>query len=118
MTLIIGGAHSGKREYAMNSLGFSESDISGDINSEAPVLCGLHLLLRNTEDYEALMPLLKNKKAVICDEVGCGMVPVDEADRRWRERVGRACCELAAHAGRVVRLNCGIASVIKEEPGL
>ena len=115
MTLIIGGAHSGKREYAIRTLGFDEKDMSSDINSDADVICDLHLMLRETEDEAALLTLLKGKKAVICDEVGCGIIPADEHDRCWRERVGRVCCELAASADKVVRLNCGIASVIKGE---
>ena len=50
---------------------------------------------------------------ILCDEVGCGVVPMDSADRAWRERVGRTCCALAERADKVVRLYCGIPSMIK-----
>ena len=50
---------------------------------------------------------------LLCDEVGCGVVPMDGGDRRWRERVGRTCCALAERAERVIRLYCGIPTIIK-----
>jgi len=113
--LIVGGAYSGKTDYAVSKLGFSKEDISSDIKSDAAVLSDLHCLLRDTEDIDRIMPMLLEKKAIICDEVGCGIVPAEHADRLWRERVGRVCCLLAEQAEAVVRLNCGIASVIKGE---
>lgn len=115
MILVIGGAYSGKREYVVSKLGFSETDISDDINSEASVLDSLQELLRETEEPEPIIPKLLAKKAVICDEVGCGIIPIEQKDRLWRERVGRTCCVLAEHAEAVVRLNCGIAAFIKGE---
>ena len=115
MILVIGGAYSGKREYVVSKLGFSEADISNDVGGNTPVLSDLHQLLREAEDTDALILRLLEKKVVICDEVGCGIVPAERADRIWRERVGRTCCLLAEHAEAVVRLNCGIASVIKGE---
>ena len=50
---------------------------------------------------------------LICDEVGCGLVPVDAFDRNWRETTGRICCDLAAGADQVHRVICGIGTVIK-----
>jgi len=113
--LVIGGAFSGKTDYVISTLGFSESEISCEINSDTPVLSGLHQLLRDIKDIDAVLPKLLEKKVIICDEVGCGIVPAEKKDRLWRERVGRTCCRLVEDADAVVRLNCGIASVIKGE---
>ena len=48
------------------------------------------------------------------DEVGCGVTPVDPRQRLAREQTGRLCAALAARAQKVVRVCCGIPTVIKE----
>ena len=53
--------------------------------------------------------------AVVCDEIGCGVVPVDAFERAWREETGRICCMLAERAARVDRIFCGIATCLKQE---
>lgn len=50
---------------------------------------------------------------LICDEVGGGIVPVEKADRDYRECVGRALCELAKTADTVERVHCGIGHTVK-----
>lgn len=113
MILIIGGAHSGKREYAASRFGYDLEQMSNQPDG-APVLYDLQALLRD-RNFESLLPALLEKRVVICDEVGCGVVPVDDNDRAWREAVGRACCALAERAERVIRVQCGIGIVIKGE---
>ena len=62
------------------------------------------------------MILKKNPNAVItCDEIGCGIVPIDRADENWREAVGRLCCALAQKADAVVRVIAGVPQFIKGE---
>ena len=62
------------------------------------------------------MILEKNPNAVItCDEIGCGVVPIDRADENWREAVGRLCCALAQEADAVVRVIAGVPQFIKGE---
>ena len=43
-----------------------------------------------------------------------GVVPMDAGERIWRERVGRTCSMLASQATRVVRMVCGIPTIIKD----
>ena len=50
---------------------------------------------------------------IICDEVGCGVVPLDRDERAWRELVGRICCELAEQAAAVYRVCCGLGAQLK-----
>jgi adenosyl cobinamide kinase/adenosyl cobinamide phosphate guanylyltransferase len=58
--------------------------------------------------------LEKNPQLIIlCDEVGCGVVPVDREERIWRETVGRLCCRMASQAERVDRVFCGLAMRLK-----
>ncbi|HWP50467.1 MAG TPA: bifunctional adenosylcobinamide kinase/adenosylcobinamide-phosphate guanylyltransferase [Clostridia bacterium] len=114
MILIIGGAHCGKRDYVAAQLGYRMEQMSDHLD-DAPVLYDLQALLRNDTDYEFLLPALYHKQVVICDEIGCGVVPVNDGERAWRETVGRACCMLALKAERVIRVQCGIGFVIKGE---
>ena len=48
-------------------------------------------------------------------EVGGGVVPMDPAERAGREAAGRLACLLAARAGCVVQMFCGIPTVLKGE---
>ena len=50
---------------------------------------------------------------LISNELGYGVVPVDAFDRKYREAVGRICTRMAAAAKCVVRVTCGIGTVIK-----
>lgn len=54
-----------------------------------------------------------NVTAVACDEVGCGVVPIDKGQIIYRENVGRSCCILGERAERVTRVVCGIGVRIK-----
>ena len=51
--------------------------------------------------------------AIICDEVGNGIVPMDAFEREYRERLGRFLIEVAKRADRVERIMCGIGQRIK-----
>ena len=62
--------------------------------------------------WKVLKELL-NYEAVICDEVGCGVVPMERHDRERREAIGRLCCQLAQEAQAVYRLQCGLAMRLK-----
>ena len=113
MTLIIGGRAAGKLDY-VKSLGYSDEQISRDPEGDFPVLYGLQdVAARDPEGAEALFPLLLKKEIVVCDEVGCGVIPLEKRDRQVREAIGRLCVLLANNADRVVRVIAGIPTVIK-----
>ncbi|MEG0441579.1 MAG: bifunctional adenosylcobinamide kinase/adenosylcobinamide-phosphate guanylyltransferase [Oscillospiraceae bacterium] len=52
---------------------------------------------------------------ILCDEVGCGVVPIAPEERAYRETVGRLCCRLAEQAVGVERVFCGLAMCLKGE---
>lgn len=113
MILVVGGQGVGKRHY-VRGLGFADDDIAIAVLDDKPVIADLHVFLRNRPDVEDDMFLrLLQKQVVICNEVGCGIVPMDAAERAWRDRVGRTCALLAAKAEKVVRVCCGIPVFIK-----
>ena len=50
---------------------------------------------------------------VICNEVGCGVVPMLKEEREYREQVGRMQVILAKSSESVERVICGIEQKIK-----
>ncbi|MBP0955977.1 MAG: bifunctional adenosylcobinamide kinase/adenosylcobinamide-phosphate guanylyltransferase [Oscillospiraceae bacterium] len=124
MILIIGGAYQGKTEYA-RSLGIS--DIC-DGASEGTDRIWKHSAVNNFQllvkrQLEAgLDPLLEAERLlqknpdilIISTEIGGGIVPIEKSERLWREAVGKVCCFLARNSSRVVRVICGIPTIIKE----
>jgi adenosyl cobinamide kinase/adenosyl cobinamide phosphate guanylyltransferase len=52
-------------------------------------------------------------KIIICNDISCGVVPIDSEIRLWRESVGRILTILSKHADEVVRLFCGLGTKIK-----
>jgi len=113
MILVFGGFASGKRDYVKEEFGYTDADISTDINDNAPVLYNLHELINTDADSERYLPELLKKEVVICNDISCGIVPVDKAEREKREAVGRLLIRLAAEAERVVRIQCGLPQVLK-----
>lgn len=113
MILIIGAMGAGKNEY-IRSLGFGENCLGESIDGNEPVLYGLHEIIRKNGFFdEGWLNALGSKDIICCDEVGCGVVPLDAGERKWRDEVGKACCVLAREANTVVRVACGIAQAIK-----
>lgn len=115
--LIIGGRAAGKRDY-VKSLGYRDDDFSADFST--PILYKLNDFLQEILDAGADFDACLEDKlrggmvdVIICDEVGCGVVPMDAKDRAYREAVGRACKKLAQNSDIVERVFCGIATRIK-----
>ena len=122
--LIIGGAYQGKRKFAESFFGLtSDRFLDGaDIPLNAPIdkiaIDHTHILVRRmlaaglpTKD---LLDRLDDH-IVLCDELGCGVVPIDPETERWREATGRLCCDLAERADVVYWIRAGIAQCIKEK---
>ena len=115
MVLILGGLGAGTKSY-LRSLGFSDAQMSNDPDADAPVLVDLEAAVRSDPAHAAaLLPLLCKKKFVLCCEVGSGVIPMNAADRAYREATGRLCCALAKEATAVVRVVAGIPVAIKGE---
>ena len=125
MILVFGGAYQGKLEYVIGNYGVQESEIfqcdnNNEIDFSAKVVCGLEKLILNLINIGAdpLEYISKNldkidDKIIICTDISSGVVPTDPVMRQWREAVGRCMAMLAASAERVVRIFCGIGTVLK-----
>lgn len=130
MILIIGGAYQGKMAFAEQLL--EEQKKNGKTGSifpqfhmwvkahmEADVKDKISENINSNEKNDTLEKELREKLAqepdtiIVCNELGCGVVPMDAFDRAWRERTGRLTCALAAQAEAVYRVTCGIGTRIK-----
>ena len=114
MILIIGGAGQGKLDYALEKTGYGMGQVARTPEEARtkPIFAGLE----QWPELDENELLAANPDVIlICDEVGCGVVPVEPAQRRRREQVGRLCCRLAKRAERVERIFCGLPMVLKGE---
>lgn len=108
--LIIGGAFQNKLQYALDRYSLTTDDVGTDKR----VLDNFQQYFKNNMDDDRLLDKCLGK-IVVCDEIGCGIIPLDKADREYREALGRFLCLLAQRADTVIRVSCGIGSVIKGE---
>lgn len=102
--LVIGGAAQGKSAFARS------------LSPQDSIVEDLHELVRQALKTGTPLPRAEqfDGKTVVCNELGCGVVPMDAGERCWREETGRLLCDIAARADRVYRVCCGIAQCIKE----
>ena len=70
-------------------------------------------LAARSDNLDALADELSRYDAVIATETGGGVVPVDASERAAREAAGRLNCLLAQRAAAVIRVFCGIPTVIR-----
>ena len=98
-----------------------DDNINNDIydDTQGLFIDNFHVLMKNMLDnntgYKMLVTKLvqKNGWLVISDEIGCGLVPIEACDRRWREETGRMLTLIAGYSDEVYRIFSGIAQRIK-----
>lgn len=122
--LITGGACQGKRAYAEEKFSLTPEEIlpadSEQITEGIRCVDALHLRVKTLIETESnreealdrLFAFCKDK-IVICDDIFCGIVPLEPAMREWREYTGRLLCRIAKQADCVIRMQCGLAQKIK-----
>ena len=120
MRLITGGFSQGKVRYAQKKYDISDSEIvdaavaSRQKMEEAELVYNLQEFIReNHNGCVCELPAFREDAVIICDEVGCGVIPLSSEEREFREAVGRICCQLAEQAESVELVRCGIARRIK-----
>lgn len=124
MILIIGGAYQGKRDFAMAAFGLTESQIftctGTDMDFSAPCIdkieeFTLACVQAGKDPLEAFRenkPLWEHS-ILICQDIFCGVVPVDARLRQWRQVTGQLCQYLTENADRVSRMFCGLEQRLK-----
>lgn len=113
--------HAGERLYVIDGEK-AENLEEGRDNSDGSrlILNHLHLwvkkrLAEGREPEEPVREFVKRYSdcIIISDEIGNGIVPVEQEERAYRERLGRMQTELAAEAERVERVICGLGQRLK-----
>ena len=125
MVMVTGGAYQGKTKYVVQKLGIPEKDItdgsvcSADEAEKAVCIINYQELVRRLGDgcieFTEKFCRCNGDAVIVINEIGCGIVPIEKAERVWRENVGRCGCIIAANSDKVIRMVCGIPSVIKGE---
>ena len=130
MELYIGGYAQGKLCYVMSQHNSAKvfDNIEDFMKAGASldgggIHNGLHLIIKRLLDggcdadeiEHKIMQLAEDAPdaIIICNEIGCGIVPLDKTDRLYRELTGRILVKLASKAEKVVRITCGIPQRIK-----
>jgi adenosyl cobinamide kinase/adenosyl cobinamide phosphate guanylyltransferase len=125
MILIFGGAYQGKLAYALERFNLTENDVSQCDSDEINMPINriiyevdkwiLALIKKDIDIEEAVKQFIAtNKDAIlICNDISCGVVPVDPVLRKWRDAVGRTLAVLSRNSDEVIRLFCGIQTRIK-----
>lgn len=124
MKIILGGAFQGKTAYAKKqnpSLDLTDGEkCSLDSIDTCQAMNSFHSFTRRwLKDGRTKGELQKRIKEnpslqlLISDEIGYGLVPIDDFEREYREFHGRVMTELVQNAETVVRIVCGIPQVLK-----
>lgn len=122
MELIIGGACQGKMEYAKERYHLRKEEIfvcSEDREPDfgARAICHLERYLRKcaADGTEPVSPdKFRSDAVILCDEITCGIVPIDALDRRWREMTGKYLSRLTRYGVGVTRVFCGLPQRLAE----
>ena len=127
MKLIIGGYAQGKFKYAQKKFQVENKNVydgkipdgTGNINGTL-IINNLNTYIRQsmidgTFSEKLIFDFIDKYPdcVIITDEVGNGIVPIDEFERGFRETIGRIQIELAKMAEEVERVICGIGQKIK-----
>ena len=110
MALYIGGMAQGTKASVLQERGSGKEERGDEV--EVGFREELQGKKRAEEDARAILAE-RPEIAIICDEVGNGIVPMDAFEREYRDRLGRFLIEVAKRADRVERIMCGIGQRIK-----
>ena len=124
MTLIIGGAYQGKLDFAREAFSLGEDDVftcSGtEIDFSRPCINALEeftlAFVRQGIDPVAYLQSHRaqwENTVFICQDLFCGVVPVDTELRSWRHTTGLVCQYLSREAARVSRIFFGLEQRLK-----
>lgn len=124
MILIIGGAYQGKLDYAKEAFGITDQEIHTCTGTEIDF--SKHCIYAMEEfslacvkegiepaDYFKAHAEQWQDSILICQDIFCGVVPIDAHLREWRQATGRLCQYLSIEATRVSRIFCGMEQKLK-----
>ena len=118
MVLIIGGAYQGKLDYAKEALGVTEvyTCTGPEIDFS---LGGIYKIEEFTAHHPDPVSYFQDRRdqwensVLIMQDIFCGVVPMGEENRLWRQRTGRLAQYLSREARQVSRIFCGLEMRLK-----
>ncbi len=124
MMLLTGGAYQGKTAYLLKNMpdivctdgetcSFSEAEHAQCINHYHALIRRIFEAQEDPAAWTARYCDAHPDGIILLNETGCGIIPLDSAERRLRELTGICGCIVAEHAQTVIRITCGIPSAIK-----
>ena len=125
MKLIIGGAYQGKLDYVRGRFGISEAGIHHCTEADAPDFSKpclnhveryiRHCMSSGTDPFGEIDRWIEQypEGLLVCEDIFCGVVPVEPELRAWREACGRFVNRMANRADEVVRVFCGLPQRLK-----
>lgn len=125
MIVVFGGAFQGKTEFAKNRFNIEDCDVfdcdgKSEIDFEKKIITHIEkfilFLIRQNQSvfdyFESNADKFKDK-IIICEDVCCGVVPIDKELRLYRDNVGKQMQIFCREATEVYRVFCGIGEQIK-----
>jgi len=124
MILILGGAYQGKRRYVKEAFSLSDLDFhvcgSTEIDFTKRCICNLeeYTYACIQDGIDPMTHLAENRAAwentiFICQDIFCGVVPLERTLRLWRDATGKVCQYLSQEAEQVSRIYCGLEQRLK-----
>ena len=126
MILVIGGAYQGKLDFVKNEFNIYEDDTYYckyekdfiDFNKKIIYKFDLFVLAMVKKEKDPVLYVKENidkfkEKIIICDDISCGIVPIEYEMRLLREKIGGCLSIISKNSDRVVRLFCGIPMDLK-----
>lgn len=124
MILIIGGAYQGKLDYAKRTFGVCDDDVytctEAEIDFSKRCICAVEEFCyacvkegKEPADYFKARRDQWRDSILICQDIFCGVVPMDADLREWRQATGRLCQYLSREAVLVTRVFCGLEQRLK-----
>lgn len=124
MIVVFGGSHQGKTDFAKRLFSLTDEDIYECSGTEADFSrrCISHIerivLARLEEDlgvfdwFDSHMEDFRGK-IVICDDICCGVVPIEKLLRLYRDNVGKQMQIFCREADEVYRVYAGLGEKLK-----
>ena len=120
MKLIFGGAYQGKLTFTgsdehRHDGRFLIPELVADLAQgfQPGKRCYYHLEAFTRAEESAAPELFPEDAVIISREVGSGVVPMDAAERAWRERHGALLQQLSRRSETVIRIFCGLPQHLK-----
>lgn len=120
MILVIGGAYQGKLDFAKAAFDLTDGDIyicdGGEIDFSKRCICGIEVFTRTHPDPVEYFRAHREQwqdSVLILQDIFCGVVPMGEENRAWRQETGQLSQYLSREAAQVSRIFCGLEQRLK-----